>query len=172
MVLQELTVHEPKEIQDMILEIGPGENGFVNSLCTADETVFHEKLLRNYEMARGLNMEAQLVPQTIYWLYIEGYPVGYGKLRHALNDNLLEHGGHIGYTIRPSCRNKGFGKLMLRELLRKANEINIEKVLLTCDESNIPSRRIIEASDGILAGIKEGTCKYWVSTLRKEEINT
>lgn len=162
--LKELSIQEAKEIHDMALEIGPGENGFVNSLYTASEDTFCEKLLRYHDMARGLNLETHLVPQTIYWLYIDGYPTGYGKLRHYLNEKLLEHGGHIGYVIRPSCRNKGFGKLILRELLRTASEMNIDRVLLTCDEVNMPSRKIIEANNGILTELSEGVCKYWVKT--------
>lgn len=163
-LLKELSIKESKEIYDMALEIGPGENGFVNSLYTASEDAFSEKILRYHDMARGLNLESPLVPQTIYWLYIDGYPSGYGKLRHYLNGKLLEHGGHIGYVIRPSCRNKGFGKLILRELLSRASEMNIDNVLLTCDEVNMPSRKIIEANKGLLTELSEGVCKYWIKT--------
>lgn len=163
-LLKELSMQEEKEIHDMVLEIGPGENGFINSLYTASKDTFSEKILRYHDMARRLNLESHLVPQTIYWLYIDGYPSGYGKLRHYLNEKLLEHGGHIGYVIRPSCRNKGFGKLILRELLRRASEINIDNVLLTCDEVNIPSRKIIEENNGILTELSEGVCKYWIKT--------
>jgi predicted acetyltransferase len=77
------------------------------------------------------------VPQTIYWLYLNDRPVGYGKLRHDLNEKLLESGGHIGYIIRPSERNKGYGTILLKELLIKARKLEIDKVLLTCDEENL-----------------------------------
>jgi predicted acetyltransferase len=40
-------------------------------------------------MSEGINLEPQYVPQTTYWLYIDGKPVGYGKLRHYLNESLL-----------------------------------------------------------------------------------
>jgi len=163
-ILKELLIQEKKEIHDMALEIGPGENGFVNSLYTASEDAFSEMILRYHDMARGINLESHYVPQTIYWLYIDGFPCGYGKLRHYLNDKLLKHGGHIGYVIRPSCRNKGFGKLILRELLRRASEMNIDNVLLTCEEVNIPSRKIIETNKGILTELNEGMCKYWIKT--------
>ncbi|OAB38358.1 GNAT family N-acetyltransferase [Paenibacillus glacialis] len=163
-ILKELLIKEAKEIHDMALEIGPGENGFVNSLYTTSEDMFSEKILRCHDMARGINLESYLVPQTIYWLYIDGYPSGYGKLRHYLNDKLLERGGHIGYVIRPSCRNKGYGILILRELLSKASEMKIENVLLTCDEVNMPSRKIIEANSGVLTELSEGVCKYWIKT--------
>ncbi|NMO98167.1 GNAT family N-acetyltransferase [Paenibacillus lemnae] len=161
-LLKELTIPETQEIQEMAVEIGPGENGFVNGLFTASNEDFSKKIARYYDMARSIQLEPQLVPQTIYWLYIDGRPVGYGKLRHYLNEKLSHHGGHIGYVIRPSCRNKGYGKIMLREILKKAKALKIESLLLTCDENNAASRNIIEANHGVLEGIKDGVCKYWI----------
>ncbi|MGM1045119.1 MAG: GNAT family N-acetyltransferase [Bacillota bacterium] len=56
------------------------------------------------------------------------------------------HGGHIGYVIRPSERSKGYGKLLLKQLISMAKDKQISKVLLTCDEDNAASRRIIESN--------------------------
>ena len=163
-LLKELSVPEAKEIHDMVLEIGPGENGFVNGLFTEDDEVFSKKITDYFNMARAIQLESQYVPQTIYWLYIDGHPAGYGKLRHYLNEKLLDRGGHIGYVIRPSYRCKGYGKLILAELLKKAKEMKIENVLLTCDEVNTASRRIIESNNGVLTELKEEVCKYWIKT--------
>ncbi|KGE17076.1 GNAT family N-acetyltransferase [Paenibacillus wynnii] len=165
-MLKELRKSEDTQIFEMIREIGPGENGFVNSLKVDNEDAFNTKLIRNYEYSQGLNLLPCHVPQTLYWLYINERPVGYGKLRHFLNDSLLEHGGHIGYVIRPSERNKGYGKILLRELIKEAIYKKIDQVLLTCDERNYPSRKIIEYNYGQLEEIKDGTCKYWIKTLR------
>lgn len=96
---------------------------------------------------------------VLYWLYDNDKPIGYGKLRHRLNNNLLELGGHIGYVIRPSERRKGYGTRLLAELVKKANEKNISRVLLTCDEANLASRSIIESNHGELSSITNGTCK-------------
>ncbi|WP_208919150.1 GNAT family N-acetyltransferase [Paenibacillus uliginis] len=74
------------------------------------------------------------------------------------------HGGHIGFVIRPSERSKGYGKLLLKELLDKAKEKQISEVLLTCDEDNAASRRIIESNGGRLKDIHDGSCKYWIMT--------
>lgn len=163
-MLKELSVPESSDIYEMCREIGPGENGFVNGLYVETRDDFLEKLTRYANMARSIDLEPHLVPQTLYWLYVDDKPVGYGKLRHALNDKLLERGGHIGYVIRPSCRNQGYGKLMLSELLKKATEKKLENVLLTCDEENMPSRKVIEANNGKLAYTGEGICKYWISS--------
>ncbi|UNK21327.1 GNAT family N-acetyltransferase [Paenibacillus sp. N3/727] len=148
----------------MILEIGSGENGFVNSLYSEQLEDFQFKLMRNHKTAQGMDLPEGYVPQTLYWLYVNGIPVGYGKLRHYLTDKLLEHGGHIGYVIRPSERSKGYGRLLLKELLDKAKEKQISEVLLTCDEDNAASRRIIESNGGRLKDIHDGSCKYWIMT--------
>lgn len=90
------------------------------------------------------------VPSTEYWL-IEGNKfIGRMGLRHELNDSLLKVGGHIGYEIRPSKRRQGYGKEILRLGLAKAQARGLHHVLVTCDEDNIGSKKIIEANGGVL----------------------
>lgn len=160
--LRELKPRGNREIYEMIQEIGHGENGFVNSLYSDDIDSFQMKLEWNHQTAAGIDLPEGYVPQTVYWMYANGVPVGYGKLRHHLNSNLLEKGGHIGYIIRPSERGKGYGKLILQELLKKAREKQIPEVLLTCDMKNSASRRVIEGLGGKLSDISDGICKYWI----------
>ena len=163
--LRELTVNDGTDVFEMIQDIGTGENGFTNSLYSDSFPLFQEKLLRNYEMSRALNLEPQHVPQTIYWLYVNGKPVGYGKLRHNLNQNLLQHGGHIGYVISPINRGRGYAKIILKEILLKAREKDIDRVLLTCDISNMASRKVIEVNNGELKEMKNNSCFYWISVI-------
>ncbi|QOT11556.1 MULTISPECIES: GNAT family N-acetyltransferase [unclassified Paenibacillus] len=169
LALRELLEKEDESLLFMVQEIGSGENGFVNGLNSSSMEEFSSKVRRNYEMARSINLPDEYVPQTIYWLYHTGKPVGYGKLRHRLNEKLLESGGHIGYVIRPSERGKGYGKQMLAGLVKKACEKNISRVLLTCDETNRASRRIIEWNHGVLSSIADGNCKYWIDTAARLE---
>jgi predicted acetyltransferase len=161
--LRELTVEDGTDVYEMVQEIAQEENGFVNSLYADNFKLFQEKLIRNYEMSEGINLEPQYVPQTTYWLYIDGKPVGYGKLRHYLNESLLNHGGHIGYVIKPIARKKGYAKILFEELLKKAKNKRVERVLLTCDEDNVASRKVIEANNGIFTETKDGSCFYWIN---------
>lgn len=160
--LRELSLTEPEEIYNMIKEIGPGENGFVNSGYNIEYTLFNDFLKGHYNMARGIGLKPEYVPQTIYWLIVDETPVGIGKLRDYLNDNLKKIGGHIGYTIKPSQRGKGYGNIILKELLNKANDKGIKKVLLTCNEENIRSRKVIESNCGKIQDIFQGRCRYWI----------
>ena len=160
--LRKLTKNDGRDIYDMLQEIGPGENGFVNSGYNITLEQFTEYLDKNINFSEGIGLEEKYVPQTIYWLIVNDKPVGIGKLRHYLNDNLKIVGGHIGYSIRPSERKKGYGNLILKEILKEAQKMNINEVLLTCDEINIPSRKVIEKNNGVLESMENGECKYWI----------
>jgi len=76
--------------------------------------------------------------------------VGMIDVRHLLNEFLREYGGHIGYSIRPSERGKGYAKEQLRLALQFAYNRGMPRVIITCDKNNEPSRRTIQAFNGIL----------------------
>ncbi|KUO70185.1 MAG: GCN5 family acetyltransferase [Clostridia bacterium BRH_c25] len=160
--LRELSIEDGKEIFDMLKEIGPGENGFMNSAYGVSLDEFPDYLKENEDYSKGINLPPEYVPRTIYWLYIDSKPVGIGKLRHCLNNFLRKHGGHIGYCIRPTARGKGYGTIILYELLRKAKDKAVDEALIVCDEANIQSRKVIEGNSGVLEAINEGECKYWI----------
>lgn len=50
------------------------------------------------------------------------------SIRHELNDFLFNFGGHIGYSITPSERGKGYGKLQLKMGLEIAKSLGIKIV--------------------------------------------
>jgi predicted acetyltransferase len=108
------------------------------------------------------------VSDSVYWLVDERGFIGRISLRHRLTDSLREFGGHIGYEVRPSRRREGHGKRMLALLLEKARARNMGKVMLTCDESNTGSRKIIEANGGELQDVieldyrPEPTMRWWI----------
>lgn len=88
------------------------------------------------------------VPETVYWLVEEETFIGQVSLRHTLNEALRQLGGHIGYEIRPSWRRQGHGRLACQLVLVEARRLGLTRVLITCDEDNVASRRIIEANGG------------------------
>lgn len=108
------------------------------------------------------------VPASEFWLIDGDEWVGRLSLRHELNKFLLKIGGHIGYEIRPSKRRRGYGKQILRLGLEKAREAGLHRVLVTCDEDNIGSKKIIEANSGQLENVVEvegqraRKLRYWI----------
>ncbi|WP_188455940.1 GNAT family N-acetyltransferase [Virgibacillus oceani] len=90
------------------------------------------------------------LPSTSYFLITNNDRiVGMVDIRHKLNDFLRNVGGHIGYSTRPSERKKGYATLILSEALKKCTELNINQVLVTCDEDNIGSAKVILHNSGV-----------------------
>lgn len=102
------------------------------------------------DAAAGCNLPADRVPQTEYWLFRRERLVGTCRLRHCLNDVLREHGGHIGYDIRPSEWGNGFATRMLAMVLEKARTMGLGRVMLTCDRVNGASAKVIHKNGGHL----------------------
>lgn len=76
--------------------------------------------------------------------------IGIIDLRHHIDHPILGlWGGHIGYSIRPSERGKGYGKEMLRLNLEKCRERGMTKVMVTCSPQNVASARTIIANGGV-----------------------
>ncbi len=57
---------------------------------------------------------------------------------------------HIYYEIGEEHQGKGYGKLILKLGLEEAKKIGLTEVFVTCLESNVVSKKIIEANGGIL----------------------
>ena len=98
----------------------------------------------------GINLPVGRMPQALYWLLNkEGEILGIGSIRLKMNEFLLREGGQIGYTVVPSYRNQGVGSYLLAALLKKAKDFNIRRLLVTCNEGNIGSKKIIEKNGGV-----------------------
>lgn len=93
--------------------------------------------------------------------------LGLVDLRYDLTDFLFNYGGHIGYSIRPSERRKGYATKLLTMALEKYRELNIDKVLVCCNKNNIGSRKVILANNGIFENEvpKKGEIiqRYWIN---------
>jgi len=109
-----------------------------------------------------------LVPSSTYLGIREkdNYIVGMIDIRHYLNEYLTQVGGHIGYGVRKTERNKGYAKQMLKLALKKCKELKIKKVLITCDEDNIASEKVILSANAKLEDIRnvdgENKKRFWI----------
>ena len=122
-----------------------------------------------YVRENGLLLPPGWVAETVLWLVDNDIFIGRASIRHSLNEHLLKIGGHIGYFIRPSMRRRGYGKSILNLALIEAKKMGLQKVLVTCDETNTGSRKIIEANGGVLENIVENGLdmppkrRYWIT---------
>lgn len=77
--------------------------------------------------------------------------IGIIHIRTELTSSLLSFGGHIGYGVNPKYWRHGYGTELLRIGLIKAKElIKEDSVLVTCNDDNIGSAKVIENNGGIL----------------------
>ena len=100
---------------------------------------------------------------TLWWIDGDDY-LGRLAIRHELTDFLLEVGGHIGYDVRPSRRREGHATAMLVRALPWARDLGIDPALVTCDDDNVGSLRVIEAAGGVLEDVRGEKRRYWVPT--------
>lgn len=96
------------------------------------------------------NLPPNRVPSTMLYGFVNGEIVGRVSIRHELNENLLIRGGHIGYAVSPRFRKMGYATEIMKQGLNFCQSIGLEKVLVTCDDNNLPSCRIIEKFYGAL----------------------
>ena len=75
--------------------------------------------------------------------------LGMLQLRHDLNDYLRRVAGHIGYSVRPSERRRGYAKRMLAMALDEARALGLERVMISCSVENEASRRTILSNGGV-----------------------
>jgi predicted acetyltransferase len=129
-----------------------------------------DDLIRRLERAKDpATVTPGELPYEDFWLMNGEEWIGKLTLRTTINELYLHAGGHIGYEIRPSRRRLGYGTALLRLGLEKAKERGLTHVLLTCDETNLGSRKIIEANGGQLENVVEvkdhtvRKMRYWIN---------
>ncbi|WP_037956712.1 GNAT family N-acetyltransferase [Streptomyces sulphureus] len=104
------------------------------------------------------------VPCTTLWYVEKGEFLGRLDLRHRLTPFLLDQGGHIGYDVRPGARGHGHATAMLRRIAPYARVLGLARTLVTCEETNVASRRVIEKSGAVYEDRRGSKLRYWLTT--------
>ena len=152
--LREVNANDKQELLQMVNEI---ENDIIEDkfegfrdIQNLKEDNYKDFLIEREHNKNMKLYKPNLVNQTTFLLVDDNNHIyGGTNLRHELNTNLFNYGGHIGYLIRPSERRKGYGTLILSLVLRECQKLGIKKVLITCREENIASSKVIEKNNGI-----------------------
>lgn len=118
-------------------------------VISKDPSDFQVMLKFLAESEQGIGLPEGWVPDSTFWLVDgENKVLGAVNIRHRLTDRLRNAGGHIGYGIRPSERQKGYVTKLLQLSLVEARKLGIEEVLVVCDADNTASEKTIIKNGG------------------------
>ena len=163
----ETMLAEVKAYREEMLAAGSSLDGTSGLIKYEDPAAWlaHVRMMENEDTC-----PKHWVPSTLYAAQRAGESriVGMIDLRHRLNEHLAEFGGHIGYSVRPDERRKGYATQMLALALQEARRRGLPRVMLTCDEDNEASRRTIERNGGVFHSSvwmeeeKATVRRYWI----------
>ena len=163
MELRRPTLADKEAILNMMAEFEKSQSAHNGGFWDAENFVYEEWLESNQNHEMGINLPEGWVPDIQLVAFSrDRQAVGFLNLRLRLSDFLLEEGGHIGYSIRPSERGKGYAKESLRQGLQVAKGKNIKRALVTCSTENPASRAVILANGGVYEDVRNGTERYWI----------
>lgn len=148
MKIEKISLKHKEAILEMCKEYNLNNEDYNGAFFIKNIIDYEEKIKELDNASNGILENPSFVPYTCYVFIIEDKIVGVGSIRHYLNDYLEKFGGHIGYSIRPTERKKGYGSKSLELLIKQAKEMNIEKILITCNINNIGSKKVIENNNG------------------------
>lgn len=163
MELRRPSLEDKEAILEMMAEFEQAQSPHDGGFWDAENFVYEEWLETNMQKEMGINLPENRVPSIQFVSFDDvGRALGFLNLRLKLNEGLLNHAGHIGYSIRPSERGKGYAKEALRQGLQVAKEKNIKKSLVTCSTENPASRAVIVANGGVFEDVRNGVERYWI----------
>jgi predicted acetyltransferase len=130
---------------------------------------FPQYVARLADIARGINVPDGFVPTTFLFAFLRERIVGRVSIRHELNASLAREGGHIGYTVVPEFRRRGYATRMLALALGVLRQTTgARRALVTTNDDNIASQRVIEKNGGVLQDVISGPDlekplrRYWI----------
>ncbi|OFN55532.1 MULTISPECIES: GNAT family N-acetyltransferase [unclassified Streptococcus] len=162
MKLRRPRLEDKDAVTDLIMEFESLNAAHDGGFWNEEDFDYEDWIAGNRDAEMGLNIPDTWVPAIQLVGFDEGQAVGFLNLRLRLNEYLLEHGGHIGYSVRPSMQGIGHATSMLKEGLLVAASKNIHQVLVTCAIDNPASRAVILKNGGILEDVRAGKERYWI----------
>lgn len=144
----EIYAEQIREYRQDFLDANGSMDG-CGPLRKCEDPITYISECKKYTRSETLPKEEVIATQFFYIRKSDDRLVGMIQVRHYFNDYLSQYGGHIGYSIKPSERRKGYATSMLNAVLPYCREIGLDKILITCIDSNIGSEKTILNNGGI-----------------------
>ncbi|MDD3243018.1 MAG: GNAT family N-acetyltransferase [Eubacteriales bacterium] len=156
--LRQLTPQNGMAEYAMLQDMDAVENGFSNEVKGMSFQAYQQWLLLQDGYSRGENLPENFIPQTVYFLYIDGLPVGMARIRHRSSALLESQGvGNFGYGIAKSFRGKGYGNALFVQVLKKCSALGYTRIRSFVAVDNTASNRIFQNNGAIFLGVWNGT---------------
>ena len=136
------------EYRQEFLDAGNSMDG-CGPLRRFDNSLEYLKACKDYENPETVPENLVQATQFICVRKSDNKLVGMIQVRHRFNEYLEKYAGHIGYSIRPTERRRGYAKEMLKMALPFCKGIGLNKVLISCIDGNIGSEKTILANGGV-----------------------
>lgn len=116
----------------------------------------YKEILRKNELLKQ-GIENDGICEIYYWAIENEKIVGHASIRlnPEINDSIMKYCGHIMYGVIPSRRGQGYGTEICHLLIQKMSELGYKEIIVTCNEENRSSSKVIENNSGVLLEVVE-----------------
>ena len=150
LILRELTADDEAAFLEGF-KAWQGESSHWHSFDWKPGDDFRAHLRRLKQDKYGVDLPAGRVAHSMLYGVVDGAIVGRVSIRHDLNEYLRRRGGHVGYGVAPAFRRRGYASEMFRQALDYCRGIGLHRVMITCDDTNVGSWKILENAGAELA---------------------
>jgi len=155
--LQLPSLEHKKAAEEFKREFFENNETIIHGSALFDRMEYEEWLEHNTKNREKSTADPNWVPATTFFAVRkqDNKIVGIIDIRHNLeNEFLAQYGGHIGYSVRPGERRKGYATEILKKGIEYAKTLGIERLMLACFSDNIPSIKTILKNGGVLTETK------------------
>lgn len=165
--LRQLSLENGIAEYNMLQDIDREEYGFTNEVNGMSFEQYREWLAQENDFSQAKNLPKNWIPQTSYFLYVDGIPVGIARIRHYSSDLLEKQGvGNFGYGIAKAHRGKGYGNVLFAGLIDKCKAHGYSKVKSFVHIDNVASNKVFVRNGALFLGTFNGVKNMYETVIK------